>query len=179
MKAKHSILPRYSRWDRCWRIYSIFLHSESFIQANINQVQFLLDWEVTYGWTEGLAAIPGIGTFASAFAFLWHIFDNMHFVLSGYTLMHPSLTRPYLLSEPPLHTDIIHYENIPKFELVRQNILRWGKGEGWGIFSQGHLWVFSTSLWIILILKVYKIVFLLEWPPTLCSLHVTGKVIFF
>lgn len=42
----------------------------------------------------------------------------------GYTLMHPSLTRPYLLSEPPLHTDIIHYENIPKFELVRQNILR-------------------------------------------------------
>lgn len=38
--------------------------------------------------------------------------------------MHPSLTRPYLLSEPPLHTDIIHYENIPKFELVRQNILR-------------------------------------------------------
>lgn len=37
--------------------------------------------------------------------------------------MHPSLTRPYLLSEPPLHTDIIHYENIPKFELVRQNIL--------------------------------------------------------
>lgn len=31
----------------------------------------------------------------------------------GYTLMHPSLTRPYLLSEPPLHTDIIHYENIP------------------------------------------------------------------
>ncbi|EHB12295.1 VWFA and cache domain-containing protein 1 [Heterocephalus glaber] len=41
----------------------------------------------------------------------------------GYTLMHPSLSRPYLLSEPPLHTDIIHYENIPKFELVRQNIL--------------------------------------------------------
>lgn len=40
--------------------------------------------------------------------------------------MHPSLTRPYLLSEPPLHTDIIHYENIPKFELVRQNILRYG-----------------------------------------------------
>ncbi|OXB66638.1 hypothetical protein ASZ78_013897 [Callipepla squamata] len=37
----------------------------------------------------------------------------------GYTLMHPSLTRPYLLSEPPLHTDIIHYENIPKFELVQ------------------------------------------------------------
>ncbi|XP_063283945.1 VWFA and cache domain-containing protein 1 isoform X1 [Pelobates fuscus] len=41
----------------------------------------------------------------------------------GYTLMHPSLTRPYLLAEPPLHTDIIHYENIPKFSLVRQNIL--------------------------------------------------------
>lgn len=48
------------------------------------------------------------------------------FYFSGYTLMHPSLTRPYLLSEPPLHTDIIHYENIPKFELVRQNILRYG-----------------------------------------------------
>ncbi|RXM36476.1 VWFA and cache domain-containing protein 1 [Acipenser ruthenus] len=41
----------------------------------------------------------------------------------GYTLMHPSLSRPYLLSEPPLHTDIAHYENIPGFELVRQNIL--------------------------------------------------------
>ncbi|XP_048395492.1 VWFA and cache domain-containing protein 1 isoform X2 [Stegostoma tigrinum] len=41
----------------------------------------------------------------------------------GYTLMHPSLTRPYLLTEPPLHTDIIHYENIPRFQLVRQNIL--------------------------------------------------------
>ncbi|KAG9469617.1 hypothetical protein GDO78_020064 [Eleutherodactylus coqui] len=37
----------------------------------------------------------------------------------GYTLMHPSLTRPYLLVEPPLHTDIIHYENIPKFSLVQ------------------------------------------------------------
>ncbi|XP_048845318.1 VWFA and cache domain-containing protein 1-like isoform X2 [Brienomyrus brachyistius] len=41
----------------------------------------------------------------------------------GYTLMHPSLTRPYLMTEPPLHTDIIHYENIPGFQTVRQNIL--------------------------------------------------------
>uniref|UniRef100_A0A8C9W668 VWFA and cache domain-containing protein 1 n=1 Tax=Scleropages formosus TaxID=113540 RepID=A0A8C9W668_SCLFO len=41
----------------------------------------------------------------------------------GYTLMHPSLTRPYLMTEPPLHTDIIHYENIPGFQQVRQNIL--------------------------------------------------------
>ncbi|XP_042191042.1 VWFA and cache domain-containing protein 1 [Callorhinchus milii] len=41
----------------------------------------------------------------------------------GYTLMHPSLTRPYLLTEPPLHTDIIHYENIPWFQPVRHNIL--------------------------------------------------------
>lgn len=41
----------------------------------------------------------------------------------GYTLMHPSLTRPYLMTEPPLHTDIIHYENIPGFAAVRQNIL--------------------------------------------------------
>ncbi|XP_030228638.1 VWFA and cache domain-containing protein 1 isoform X2 [Gadus morhua] len=41
----------------------------------------------------------------------------------GYTLMHPSLARPYLMSEPPLHTDIIHYENIPGFHAVRQNIL--------------------------------------------------------
>ncbi|XP_077463813.1 VWFA and cache domain-containing protein 1 [Stigmatopora argus] len=41
----------------------------------------------------------------------------------GYTLMHPSLTRPYLMTEPPLHTDIIHYENIPAFQFVRQNIL--------------------------------------------------------
>lgn len=44
--------------------------------------------------------------------------------LSGYTLMHPSLTRPYLMTEAPLHTDIIHYENIPGFPAVRQNILR-------------------------------------------------------
>uniref|UniRef100_A0A673IQD9 VWFA and cache domain-containing protein 1 n=2 Tax=Sinocyclocheilus rhinocerous TaxID=307959 RepID=A0A673IQD9_9TELE len=41
----------------------------------------------------------------------------------GYTLMHPSLTRPYLMTEAPLHTDIIHYENIPGFAAVRQNIL--------------------------------------------------------
>uniref|UniRef100_A0A3B4AXJ2 Uncharacterized protein n=1 Tax=Periophthalmus magnuspinnatus TaxID=409849 RepID=A0A3B4AXJ2_9GOBI len=41
----------------------------------------------------------------------------------GYTLMHPSLIRPYLMTEPPLHTDIIHYENIPGFPAVRQNIL--------------------------------------------------------
>lgn len=41
----------------------------------------------------------------------------------GYTLMHPSLARPYLMTEPPLHTDIIHYENIPGFPAVRQNIL--------------------------------------------------------
>ncbi|CAB1323923.1 unnamed protein product, partial [Coregonus sp. 'balchen'] len=41
----------------------------------------------------------------------------------GYTLMHPSLTRPYLMTEPPLHTDIIHYENIPGFPVVRDNIL--------------------------------------------------------
>lgn len=45
-------------------------------------------------------------------------------ILSGFTLMHPSLTRPYLMTEPPLHTDIIHYENIPGFAAVRQNILR-------------------------------------------------------
>ncbi|TVK90659.1 VWFA and cache domain-containing protein 1 [Bagarius yarrelli] len=41
----------------------------------------------------------------------------------GFTLMHPSLTRPYLMTEAPLHTDIIHYENIPGFSAVRQNIL--------------------------------------------------------
>lgn len=45
-------------------------------------------------------------------------------LLSGFTLMHPSLTRPYLMTEAPLHTDIIHYENIPGFAAVRQNILR-------------------------------------------------------
>lgn len=46
-------------------------------------------------------------------------------LFAGYTLMHPSLTRPYLMTEPPLHTDIIHYENIPGFPAVRQNILRY------------------------------------------------------
>ncbi|XP_059416238.1 VWFA and cache domain-containing protein 1-like isoform X2 [Carassius carassius] len=44
-------------------------------------------------------------------------------LMNGYTLMHPSLTRPYLMTEAPLHTDIIHYENIPGFAAVRQNIL--------------------------------------------------------
>lgn len=46
------------------------------------------------------------------------------FDFPGYTLMHPSLTRPYLMTEPPLHTDIIHYENIPGFPAVSENILR-------------------------------------------------------
>lgn len=55
------------------------------------------------------------------------VFGNKVFVhIAGYTLMHPSLTRPYLMTEAPLHTDIIHYENIPGFAAVRQNILRWG-----------------------------------------------------
>lgn len=57
------------------------------------------------------------------------LIDDIAFVnplsdFPGYTLMHPSLTRPYLMTEPPLHTDIIHYENIPGFPVVRQNILK-------------------------------------------------------
>ena len=51
-------------------------------------------------------------------------FVNLLSDFPGYTLMHPSLTRPYLMTEPPLHTDIIHYENIPGFPVVRQNILK-------------------------------------------------------
>lgn len=53
-----------------------------------------------------------------------HLTLKYWIVLSGFTLMHPSLTRPYLMTEAPLHTDIIHYENIPGFAAVRQNILR-------------------------------------------------------
>lgn len=64
--------------------------------------------------------------FTLGLVFIMHsMYGLVSFIFLGYTLMHPSLTRPYLLSEPPLHTDIIHYENIPKFELVRQNILRY------------------------------------------------------
>lgn len=76
----------------------------------------------------------------------------------GYTLMHPSLTRPYLLSEPPLHTDIIHYENIPKFELVRQNILRWGMSST-GSISRGILRV-KKSLFL-----QYLDTWMVSFPP--------------
>ncbi|XP_075930052.1 VWFA and cache domain-containing protein 1 isoform X1 [Petromyzon marinus] len=41
----------------------------------------------------------------------------------GYTVMHPSLVRPIQQREPPLHTDVLHYENVPGFALVRYNML--------------------------------------------------------
>ena len=63
--------------------------------------------------------------------------DVVVFGFPGYTLMHPSLTRPYLMTEPPLHTDIIHYENIPGFPVVRDNILRWVRVKGQGAMRGG------------------------------------------
>jgi len=45
-------------------------------------------------------------------------------VLTGYTIMHPSFTRPIKTSLQPMHTDIWHFENVPGFEDVRSNMLR-------------------------------------------------------
>lgn len=43
---------------------------------------------------------------------------------NGYTIMHPSFTRPVKTSLQPMHTDIWHFENVPGFEDVRSNMLR-------------------------------------------------------
>ena len=45
-------------------------------------------------------------------------------IFSGYTIMHPSFTRPIKTNIQPMHTDIWHYENVQGFEEVRSNILR-------------------------------------------------------
>ena len=42
----------------------------------------------------------------------------------GYTIMHPTFTRPIKTNIQPMHTDIWHYENVPGFESVRSNMLR-------------------------------------------------------
>lgn len=42
----------------------------------------------------------------------------------GYTIMHPSFTRPIKTNLQPMHTDIWHFENVPGFEGVRSNMLR-------------------------------------------------------
>lgn len=76
--------------------------------------------------------------------------------ISGYTLMHPSLTRPYLMTEAPLHTDIIHYENIPGFAVVRQNILRWG--------IVGYLSLCYTHLFLQFIVMTSHVVFPASLP---------------
>lgn len=49
--------------------------------------------------------------------------------VNGYTIMHPSFTRPIKTNLQPMHTDIWHYENVQGFEEVRSNILRRAEGE--------------------------------------------------
>ncbi|CAN8010542.1 unnamed protein product [Ixodes pacificus] len=48
---------------------------------------------------------------------------------SGVAIMHPSLTKPTLVSEQPMHTDILHLENRPGFQVVRQDLLNGSSGE--------------------------------------------------
>ncbi|WAR23918.1 CAHD1-like protein [Mya arenaria] len=49
--------------------------------------------------------------------------------VSGYTIMHPTFTRPVKTNIQPMHTDIWHFENVPGFEEVRSNMLRRPEGE--------------------------------------------------
>ncbi|KAL4236844.1 VWFA and cache domain-containing protein 1 [Mactra antiquata] len=49
--------------------------------------------------------------------------------VNGYTIMHPSFTRPIKTNLQPMHTDIWHFENVAGFEDVRINMLRRNEGE--------------------------------------------------
>ncbi|XP_064604512.1 VWFA and cache domain-containing protein 1-like [Liolophura sinensis] len=48
---------------------------------------------------------------------------------AGYTIMHPSVTRPLKTSFQPMHTDIRHYEYSPGFERIRTKMIRDPEGE--------------------------------------------------
>lgn len=63
----------------------------------------------------------------------------------GYTIMHPSFTRPIKTNLQPMHTDIWHFENIPGFEDVRSNILRHTEGEQ-TMFVKGYTNSSGTSV---------------------------------
>ncbi|XP_033636500.1 VWFA and cache domain-containing protein 1-like [Asterias rubens] len=43
--------------------------------------------------------------------------------MAGFTIMHPSLARPIMASEPPLYADISHFEQSVNFNKVRQSMI--------------------------------------------------------
>lgn len=49
-------------------------------------------------------------------------------LIIGYTLMHPSLSRPTVAYEQPMATDIKYLENKPGFDEVREEILQKSSG---------------------------------------------------
>ncbi|XP_078657688.1 VWFA and cache domain-containing protein 1-like isoform X1 [Branchiostoma floridae x Branchiostoma belcheri] len=59
---------------------------------------------------------------------------------NGYTLMHPTLQRPSLVKEQPLHTDISHFEQVPGFQSVQQGMLSGSAG------SKSLTAVYNTSM---------------------------------
>ncbi|ESO86641.1 hypothetical protein LOTGIDRAFT_128750, partial [Lottia gigantea] len=49
--------------------------------------------------------------------------------VDGFTIMHPSFSRPIRTNIQPMHTDIRHFENVNGFELIRRSILSLEEGE--------------------------------------------------
>ncbi|XP_014679119.1 PREDICTED: VWFA and cache domain-containing protein 1-like [Priapulus caudatus] len=47
----------------------------------------------------------------------------------GYTIMHPSFTRPLHTAKQPMHTDILHVENKPGFKKIRARLLHEDTGK--------------------------------------------------
>jgi len=50
---------------------------------------------------------------------------NVHIIfLTGYTIMHPSFTRPIKTNIQPMHTDIWHFENNDGFARIRSDMIK-------------------------------------------------------
>lgn len=45
-------------------------------------------------------------------------------VVAGYTVMHPSFTRPVKTDVQPMHTDIWHFENNEGFARIRSDMIK-------------------------------------------------------
>lgn len=56
--------------------------------------------------------------------------DSYAFIINtdGYTIMHPSFSRPIKTRLQPMHTDIKHFENVPDFQRIRAAILQKERG---------------------------------------------------
>ncbi|KAE8746531.1 hypothetical protein FOCC_FOCC006765 [Frankliniella occidentalis] len=90
--------------------------------------------------SEVVENITYFNTYAKSYSF----FINKE----GYTLMHPSLSRPTFSYEQPMATDIKYLENKPGFDSVREKILNETNGNKiikTEISSQGHLVSISYS----------------------------------